>query len=70
VPNDQDMPRLAARVGDLLDRHPDLHGFVLRRHGLYTWGPTLGDAERQIEIFEFLFETIGLTLQLGRADAR
>jgi methylthioribulose-1-phosphate dehydratase len=66
VPNDQDMPRLAARVGELLERQPDVHGFLLRRHGLYTWGEMLGDAERQIEIFEFLFETIGLTLQLGQ----
>ena len=59
VDNDQDMPRLAARVGDMLERHPASHAFLLKRHGLYTWGDTLADAERHIEILEFLFETIG-----------
>jgi 1,2-dihydroxy-3-keto-5-methylthiopentene dioxygenase len=32
---------------------------VLRRHGLYTWGETIADAERHVEILEFLFETLG-----------
>jgi methylthioribulose-1-phosphate dehydratase len=61
VENDQNMPRLAGRVGDVLERHPEAHAFLLRRHGLYTWGETLADAERHIEILEFLFETIGRT---------
>jgi len=59
VENDQDMPRLAGRVGDTLASHPEAHAFLLRRHGLYTWGETLADAERHVEILEFLFETIG-----------
>jgi methylthioribulose-1-phosphate dehydratase len=57
--NDQDMPRLARRVGETLDRFPEAHAFLLRRHGLYTWGDTLADAERHVEILEFLFETLG-----------
>lgn len=61
VDNDQDMPRLARRVGETLDRHPAAHAFLVRRHGLYTWGETLADAERHVEILEFLFETIGRT---------
>jgi methylthioribulose-1-phosphate dehydratase len=61
VDNDQDMPRLARRVGETLDSHPAAHAFLLRRHGLYTWGDTLPDAERHVEILEFLFETIGRT---------
>ena len=40
----------------------------LCRHGLYTWGDTLADAERHVEILEFLFETIGRTAQSGRRD--
>jgi methylthioribulose-1-phosphate dehydratase len=59
VENDQDMMRLAAVVGGVLDAHPGAHGFLLRRHGLYTWGRTLEDAERHVEIFEFLLEAIG-----------
>ena len=57
--NDQDMPRLAGRVAETLASHPEAHAFLLRRHGLYTWGETLVEAERHVEILEFLFETIG-----------
>jgi methylthioribulose-1-phosphate dehydratase len=68
--NDQDIPRLAARVGETLGRHPDAHAFLLRRHGLYTWGETLADAERHVEILEFLFEVVGRsTFDRGAADA-
>jgi methylthioribulose-1-phosphate dehydratase len=67
--NDQDIPRLAVRVGETLDRHPDAHAFLLRRHGLYTWGETLADAERHVEILEFLFEVVGRnSLDRGVAD--
>ncbi len=61
VDNDQEMTRLAHRVGETLERHPGAHAFLLRRHGLYTWGESLADAERHVEILEFLFETIGRT---------
>ena len=59
--NDQDMARLARRVGETLERYPEAHAFLLRRHGLYTWGRTLADAERHVEILEFLFEAVGRT---------
>jgi methylthioribulose-1-phosphate dehydratase len=59
IDNAQDMPALARVVGETLDRAPAAHAFLLRRHGLYTWGATLADAERHVEILEFLFEAIG-----------
>ncbi len=59
VDNAQDMRALARTVGETLDRATAAHAFLLRRHGLYTWGATLADAERHVEILEFLFETIG-----------
>jgi methylthioribulose-1-phosphate dehydratase len=61
VENDQDMARLSGVVGRVLEEHPAAHAFLLRRHGLYTWGTTLAEAERHVEILEFLFETIGRT---------
>ena len=64
VENDQDMPRLARRVAEALGRFGDAHAFLLRRHGLYTWGATLDDARRHVEILEFLFETIGRTREV------
>ena len=59
VENDQDMPRLASRVRDVLMQHPQAHGFLLSGHGLYTWGQTTAEAERHVEILEFLFEVTG-----------
>ena len=57
--NDQDIPRLARKVEAVLAEHPAAHGFLLRGHGLYTWGANLAQARRHIEIFEFLLETVG-----------
>jgi methylthioribulose-1-phosphate dehydratase len=59
--NDQDMERLAMIVRQTLSSHPECHAFLLRRHGLYTWGRTLSDAVRHVEILEFLLEAIGRT---------
>lgn len=56
VENDQDMSRLSLVVGDLLASQPAAHAFLLRGHGLYTWGRTIAEAERHVEILEFLFE--------------
>ena len=54
--NDQDIERLAAKVQPWLEVHPDCVGYLIRGHGLYTWGARMSDALRQIEAFEFLFE--------------
>jgi methylthioribulose-1-phosphate dehydratase len=57
--NAQDMQALAADVRRTLEEHPSAHGFLLRRHGLYTWGRDIAEATRHIEILEFLLEAIG-----------
>ncbi|HEY9867933.1 MAG TPA: methylthioribulose 1-phosphate dehydratase [Candidatus Obscuribacterales bacterium] len=64
--NTQDMPRLAGHVEACLNlaENPLKHGFLIRRHGLYTWGKDLGEARRHVEIFEFLFEVMGRRMQL------
>ena len=54
--NDQDIERLAGKVQPWLEAHPDCVGYLIRGHGLYTWGARMSDALRQIEAFEFLFE--------------
>ncbi len=54
--NDQDIERLATKVQPWLEAHPDCVGYLIRGHGLYTWGARMSDALRQIEAFEFLFE--------------
>ena len=64
IENSQDMPALAESIAQTLEKHEAAHGFLLRRHGLYSWGETLAQAKRHIEIFEFLLETTGRALQL------
>jgi methylthioribulose-1-phosphate dehydratase len=59
VPNDQDMTRLAREVRQVLSAHPSSHALLIERHGLYTWGATLDEAERHVEILEFLLEVVG-----------
>ncbi|HXU10030.1 MAG TPA: methylthioribulose 1-phosphate dehydratase [Blastocatellia bacterium] len=59
IENSQDMKALAAKVESTLKEHPRSHGFLLRRHGLYTWGRDIAEAKRHIEIFEFLLEVVG-----------
>lgn len=68
VANDQDMPRLAGTVRRALEAHPDAHAFLIERHGMYTWGPTLADAERHVEILEFLIEASARPLAVRSAD--
>lgn len=55
-PNDQNIPRLAAKVVDYMDSHPKVHGFLIGGHGLYTWGSSVDNALRHLEAFEFLFQ--------------
>jgi methylthioribulose-1-phosphate dehydratase len=62
IDNSQDMPALADTIAATLQQHPTAHGFLLKRHGLYSWGDNLAHAKRHIEILEFLLETTGRTL--------
>jgi methylthioribulose-1-phosphate dehydratase len=68
VRNSQDMTQLGADVRDALMRHPKAHAFLLSGHGLYTWGQTTAEAERHVEILEFLFEVTGRSRPDTRGD--
>jgi len=59
IENSQDWSAAAPRIETKLREHPEVHGFLIRRHGLYTWGRDLSEAKRQVEILEFLFEVMG-----------
>jgi methylthioribulose-1-phosphate dehydratase len=56
--NSQDMTELSQRVAKVLRENRGLHGFLLREHGLYTWGATVQEAKRHVEILEFLMEVL------------
>jgi methylthioribulose-1-phosphate dehydratase len=57
--NIQDWAAAVPQVEAMLTEHPSAHGFLIRGHGLYTWGRDLAEAKRHVEILEFLFEVIG-----------
>jgi len=57
--NTQDWAAAVPQVEAILTEQPKAHGFLIRRHGLYTWGRDLAEAKRQVEILEFLFEVMG-----------
>jgi len=56
--NSQDMVELSDRVSKTLQANPGIHGFLLKEHGLYTWGAGLQEAKRHVEILEFLMEVL------------
>jgi methylthioribulose-1-phosphate dehydratase len=57
--NTQDWAAAAPGIEAVLAEHPKAHGFLIRRHGLYTWGRDLAEARRHVEALEFLFEVMG-----------
>lgn len=64
--NTQDIAALKKEVEAYLDAHPDrpCWGYLIRQHGLYTWGKDLAAAVRHMEVIEFLFECIGRQTKL------
>ncbi len=54
IENPTDLNRLAAAA--MIAVVPEVPGLLIRNHGLYAFGPTLSDAIRHLEAFEFLFE--------------
>jgi methylthioribulose-1-phosphate dehydratase len=64
--NTQDIPALAEKVSARFSdkQSPLAHGYLIRNHGLYTWGKDLAEARRHIEIFEFLFEVVARKLRI------
>lgn len=63
VENSQDYIALSHVIENVVRDNGAIHGIYLRRHGLYTWGETVAEARRHVEIFEFLFEVLGRTLK-------
>ncbi len=73
--NTQDIPELAERVRAAMNPTGERtgqnagqrmqHGYIIRRHGIYTWGKDIDEAFRQIEVIEFLLECLGRSATLG-----
>lgn len=61
VENSQDQIALSHVLENVLLENPSIHGIYIRRHGLYSWGETVEEVRRNVEIFEFLFEVLART---------
>lgn len=59
VENSQDYLALAHVIENVLLENPDIHAIYIRRHGFFTWGETVAEARRNVEIYQFLFEVLG-----------
>jgi methylthioribulose-1-phosphate dehydratase len=70
VENVQDWARERPRLESMLAENPAAHGFLIRRHGLYTWGRDLEEAGRHLEVLEFLLEASGRSGAAGAGTGR
>ena len=61
--NTQDIPSLAGKVSDWLNQSPNTPAYLIRGHGVYTWGTDMPSCERHLEALEFLLEC---TLKLNQ----
>jgi methylthioribulose-1-phosphate dehydratase len=52
--NSQDMTKLAHELKEMWQDVKKGHGFLVKGHGLYSWGNTIADAKRHMEGIEFL----------------
>lgn len=53
VDNSQDMNDIIARLEKRLN--DNVHAYLIRGHGFYTWAQSIEKAKYQVEAFEFLF---------------
>ncbi|HDZ08980.1 methylthioribulose 1-phosphate dehydratase [Pseudohongiella sp.] len=54
--NTQDIAALAAEVESWMQQHGTGHAYLIRGHGLYTWGRDLPESLRHLEALEFLLD--------------
>ena len=64
--NTQDIRTLAAQSLSYLEMNPMTPAYLIRGHGLYTWGATMADTLRHIEAMEFLMACELETLKVTR----
>lgn len=65
--NTQDIPQLAQEVEQYAQTQ-ELRAFLLAGHGMYTWGSTIAEAKRHVEVVEFLLECEYRKLLLKKGD--
>lgn len=64
--NTQNIDGLAEETRRFFAEHPQYPGYLIRGHGLYTWGKTMPDCLRHVEALEFLLACELEMMRLGR----
>jgi methylthioribulose-1-phosphate dehydratase len=59
IENTQDWEKAAPEVERMLRANPQAHAFLIRGHGMYTWGRDAREALRHVEALEYLLEAVG-----------
>ena len=54
--NTQNIPLLAKAVETYARENREMQAFLIAGHGMYTWGSTIAEARRHVEVVEFLLE--------------
>ena len=55
--NTQDIAALSIELAEFVRKSDsELRAFLIAGHGMYTWGTTVADAKRHVEVVEFLLE--------------
>ncbi|KAG8965561.1 Methylthioribulose-1-phosphate dehydratase [Tulasnella sp. 408] len=53
TPHEED---LRDSMAEAMKKYPDAAGILVRRHGVYVWGPDWERAKTQAECLDYLFE--------------
>jgi len=54
--NTQDIQALSIEMSAYLSQHSDCQGLLIESHGFYTWGRSVSEAKRHLEVFQFLLD--------------
>lgn len=65
--NTQDIAALSIELAEFVRKSDsELRAFLIAGHGMYTWGTTVADAKRHVEVVEFLLECEYLKIRLRK----
>jgi methylthioribulose 1-phosphate dehydratase/enolase-phosphatase E1 len=60
---------LAEALGNAIESHPQARAVLVRRHGVYVWGPDWVKAKTQAECYDYLFRASVEMHRLGIDNA-
>lgn len=68
IENTAEEKDLKDRMAEAMKKYPKANAVLVRRHGIYVWGPTWQKAKSQCECYDYLLELTVKMKQLGLGD--